>query len=559
VSPDASPTDYTPDELDIELFRHACSSVLDEIEVNITQTAYSPLIYEYKDYVVGLLDPDFALMAQSKLSLPGFLADLGPVVSDAIEIAGKHTLVPGDVLISNYAAVQGHHINNVVMMSPIFQDGEIVAYVAIRGHWADLGGLETGSMSWEARDTWQEGTQYRGLRIMRAGELVPENVATCLANTRLEEYVRGDMMAQLGGCTLGVSRWAERMASRWTREQIAALSAAQMAQSAALARARVAALPDGTYSATTRLDDAGAPGTDPLRYTVRIEIDGDRMVVDLTDIPDQVAAPINSHTPDSDARVAYKSLVVPDHTTDEGLFAALEVRTRPGSILTASKGAAMAHWNNGKATLVDLIIRAFGEGNPELAPAGTHGSQGAYIFSGKRADGSWWQSIDTIGGGWGGHVGGDGFSPLKTLNHGDNRSLSVEVVEASFPLTIDHVTYRPDSAGRGRHRGGWGVEKLITTTEDAFISTSIDRTVDPPWGAAGGETGAPGCVDIQFPGSDTWERHNKASLVHLPAGSRVRLRSAGGGGWGPPDERDPEALAADIRDGLVTESAGRNP
>lgn len=552
--PEATPTDHSaPDELDIELFRHACGSVLDEIELNMTRTAYSPLIYEYKDYVVGLLDEHFALMSQSKLSLPGFLADLGPIVSDAVAIAGKQTLAGGDVLISNYAAVQGHHINNVVMLSPIFQDGSVVAYVAIRGHWADLGGLELGSMSWQARDVYQEGTQYRGLRIMRAGELVPENLATCLANTRLEEYVRGDLMAQLGGCLLGVSRWGERIASRWTRKEVEALSAAQMAQSAALARARVAAMPDGAFTATCRIDDSGIEGSEPLRYSIRVEIDGDRMIVDFTDVPDQVEAPINSHAALGDARVAYKSLVVPDHPTDEGLFEPLEVRTRPGSILTAGKGAAMGHWNSSKATVVDLIVRAIGERRPELAPAAHHGTLGAFIFSGRRPDGAWWQSIDSAAGGWGGNVHADGFSPLKTVGHGDNRGIATEIIEGRFPLTVEHVRYLPDTGGRGQHRGGSGVERMILANEEVFLSTSLDRTLDPPWGLAGGEPGTPGAVDVCFPGTDTWVRHNKASLLRLPAGSRVRIRTAGGGGWGRPEDRDPAAHAADVRDGLVTE------
>lgn len=548
-------TGGAPDKLEIELFRHACSSVLDEIEVNITQTAYSPLIYEYKDYVVGLLDADFVLISQSRLSLPGFLSDLGPIVSDAISVAGVETLAPGDVLISNYAAVQGHHLNNVVTITPIFQDGAVVAYVAIRGHWADVGGLEPGSMSWHGRDIWQEGVQYRGMRIMRAGELVPENIATCMANTRMEEYVRGDMMSQLGGCLLGASRWEERVAARWSRERVGVLVAAQIEQSAALARARVANLPRGVFSASATMDNSGAEGTPPLNFTVSIEVNDDGIVIDLTDVPDQVEGPINSGAGVSDARVAYKSLIVPDHPTDDGLFAPLEVRTRPGSIVTASKGAALAHWNNCKATLVDLIVNAFGQIDAELAPAGHHGSQGAFVFSGRRPDGSWWQSIDSLGGGWGGHARADGFSPLKTLNHGDNRSLSIEVLEGRFPFTIDHMFYRPDSAGRGKHRGGLGIERMITVNEPAFVTTSMDRTVMPPWGAAGGESGQPGAMEVCLPGTSEWVTHNKSSQVPLPAGSKVRLRSAGGGGWGRPEERDPEAQAADLRDGYVTQGA----
>jgi len=198
------------DVLDLELFRHIVGAVLDEIEVNLTRTAYSPLIYEYKDYTVGILDAEFGLMNQSRMSLPVFLSDIGEPVRDAVEIIGVDNLKQGDVLLTNYAAVQGQHINNVVAATPVFADSEVIAYIASRAHWADVGGIGPGSISWNAREIFQEGTQYRGLRVMQAGKLVPEVVATILANTRMEEYVRGDLMAQIGGCVLGCRRWNER-------------------------------------------------------------------------------------------------------------------------------------------------------------------------------------------------------------------------------------------------------------------------------------------------------------------------------------------------------------
>ena len=546
------------DKLDIELFRNTIGTLLDEIEVNVTRTAYSHLVYEIKDYTVGLLSANFELMAQSQLSLPLFLADLGTPVQDAVDIIGVHNLAPGDVFITNYAPVQGQHLNNIVAAAPVFADGEVMAYVAIRAHWSDVGGLVTGSVSWNAREIFHEGTQYRGLRVMRAGEVVPEVLATILANTRLEEYVHGDLMAQLGGCVLGCRRWNERIASKWAPPKVKELWRLQRQQSAELARSRIREIPDGLYEAECLLDDGGEVGTDPLPLKVKVLIDDTRMIIDFTEFPPQVAAPINSGVNGgamSTARLAYKVLVAPDYPADQGLFEPLEFKVVEGTVMTASKRAAMGYWNTLMPTVPELILRAIGQRCPELVPAGSHGTMAICDFSGCDQAGNWWHTSDTRSGGWGGSFYADGFSPLKTIGHGDSRDIPAEILEARFPLKSLTCAFIPNSAGRGKHRGGWGVERVIRVTDDVFISTSINRTVDSPWGLAGGEPGKPGTIEVKFPGDKAWRDARKVSMFALPKGSLVRIRTAGGGGWGPPEDRAEASNAEDINAGLIVAEA----
>jgi N-methylhydantoinase B len=544
------------DVVDVEVFRHAITGLLDELEVNLTRTAYSPLIYEYKDYTVGILSAQFELMNQSRMSLPAFLADLGQPVRDAVEIIGAENLRSGDILITNYAAAQGQHINNVIAAMPVFGEGRVIAYLVFRSHWADVGGYEPGSVSWNTTDVFQEGTQYRGIRVMQAGRVVPEVLETILANTRMEEWVRGDLMAQLGGCTLGARRWEERIASKWDANALSELWRIQREQSAEFARRRIRELPDGSYEATCRLDDAGQPGSAPLVLKVKVLIDDDRMVIDFTGMPPQVSAPINigaSGGAISLARVGYKSLIAPDQPADQGLFDPLEVRLVEGTLITARKGAALSMWNCSMPTVVDLVLRAIGESSPELVPAGHHGTMGIFMFSGQDKGGKFWQNIDTALGGWGASAHADGFSPLKTLTHGDNRDIPVEIAEARFPLKVLQYSFVPDSGGRGRYRGGLGVEKIIEATGDIFFMAGIDRTLDPAWGLAGGESGRPGRIDVKRPGDEAWLEFRKVSRLSLPKGSVVRVRSAGGGGWGRPEERSEAAKARDRLEGFVTE------
>jgi N-methylhydantoinase B len=538
------------DQLDIEFFRYAVRSVLDELELSLVQSAYSPLIYEYKDFAIAVVSPGFELINHSHNSTPGFLADLGATVADAVGIVGADQLKPGDAILTNYAAVQGQHLNNVVLIAPIEQDGETIVYLAIRAHWSDVGGMEPGSMSWKAREIYHEGVQFRGLRVMQGGRLLPEVVATCVANSRLEEYVEGDLTAQAGCSVLGQTRWNERVAARWDADQVRAMWAAQKQQSLALARRRIEALPDGHYTAECDTDDSGLPGSPRMHLVVAIDIQGSELTVDLTGFPDQSQAPINSGAPRR-YRVSLRSIIAPDYPIDEGILSAVQVRYRQGSLVAADKGAPMGHWNSVGPALSDLLLRAIGEQHPELVPAGHHGSMNVFIFSGRRADGSWWQTIDTGGGGWGGNAHADGFSPLKTLGHGDNRDIPAELMESQFPIRVDSISYIPDSAGCGQHRGGLGVERRITVLDDVFLTTSMDRTLDPPWGLAGGGPAQPGSVQVRLAGTSEWVSYTKTSMLELTPGSEVRLRTAGGGGWGPPELRDPAAHAADVRDGLV--------
>jgi N-methylhydantoinase B len=388
--------------------------------------------------------------------------------------------------------------------------------------------------------------------------MVPEILATVLANTRLEDYVHGDLMAQLGGCVLGCRRWEERIGSKWPASAVRELWRLQREQSAAYARDQIRGIPNGTYEAECRLDDAGMPGTEPLLLKVKVIIEDGKMIVDFTGLPPQVAAPINSGVTGgamSAARLAYKVLVAPDYPADQGLFDPLECRFVEGTVMTASKGAPMGYWNTLTPTVPELILRAIGQRCPELVPAGSHGTMAICDFSGRNEEGRWWHSSDTRSGGWGGNAYADGFSPLKTIGHGDSRDIPAEILEARFPLRVHTATFIPDSAGRGKHRGGWGVERIIEATGTTFVNTSINRSLDPPWGLAGGGPGRPGTIEVKFPGRETWQDIKKVSMLELPKGSIVRIRTSGGGGWGPPEERSNAAIAADVLAELVTQGS----
>ncbi len=526
------------DLLQIELFRHAVLSIADELEVNLTQTAYSLLIYEYKDYCIGFLDRNYRLIAQSKGSLPIFVADLGGPVQDAVEIIGRQNLAEGDVFLTNYAAVSGQHLNNVVVACPIFDSTRAIAgYICVRAHWSDVGGIAPGSISWKARDVLQEGTQYRGLRVMSKGRPVPEILRTIEANTRQPKYVMGDLNAQLGACQLGLRRWADRVAIRWQAEEIVGLMTALQEESAARARSKIRSLlPAGIYEADCLLDDDGVQGGEPIRLKVKLDVGDCSVQVDLTGMPDQSVAPMNAGEAAgvSAVRVAFKALLDPDIPVNEGFFDPITCVFRPGTIVSASSDAPLGYWNSAVATIIDLIFLAVGKKCPDLVPAGHHATFGIFMFHGQRENGDWWMFLDTAHGGRGGHKGGKGFSPLKTLAHGDTKDIPIEVMESRFPLFCHGYRFLRGSGGKGRHSGGDGTERMLEVLSSGVLAEfSLDRTVDPPWGLAGGSAGMPGDIEVRSPGAD-WESHKKAGGMTLTKGTLIRIRSNGGGGWGSP-------------------------
>lgn len=307
------------DALEREVFRYTMQAITEELEINIVRTAYSPLIQEAQDYCIALITADFRTFAQSERGIPIFCSNMGDAVRDAVSIIGTDRLEPGDVFANNYAS--GQHVNNTVVATPLFDGDAIIAYLAMRTHWADTGGLIPGAQSMSSRSIFHEGARYRGLRLMRRGEVVPEVMETIRINTYQPTALIGDIMAQLAGCQLGARRWRERVMTRWSAEQITALIEEQFRTSAAAVRRAIAAIPDGKYSAEHPwLLRQGGVDLD-MTLKLAMIVDGERLVVDLSGMPPQTELPINAGREGGGSaavRLALRLLVDADVPTDHG-------------------------------------------------------------------------------------------------------------------------------------------------------------------------------------------------------------------------------------------------
>jgi N-methylhydantoinase B len=550
---------HNVDPVTLEILRNLLIGILDEGEINLSRTAFSPIIYEVKDYCIGLLDRDGRTIAQSRGGIPTFMADLGEPIRDGIATYGIDGFEPGDAVIINYAGVCGQHLNNMVLYVPIHWEGEVIAFAATRAHWTDIGGRVSGSFSTDTTEIFQEGLQVRSVKIYKKGVLDEEILRLIRHNIRYPELSFGDMAAQVAACQLTARRFTDLL-RKYGWATIQACIDRIWLQSEAMVRQQIASLPNGRYEAESFLDDDGVTPDRILPIKVAVTIRGSELEIDFTGTSPQTQGPLNSGASGglAAARVAFKSALAPRLPPNEGAFRPLKIVLPEGTIISAVNNAAMSFWNLALKTVIDTIYLALSQAIPDRIPAAHHAQQGMYTFYGRDAEtGLPYSTLDTTLGGWGAHADRDGFSPLKTTTHGDTRNIPIEVEETFYPLLVERYAFRPDTAGAGEFRGGLGLSKVYRTLQDCNFVTAFERTKCPPWGLFGGKAAQVGGALVHQPGDAEPRMYRKVTALPLKAGTVVELNSAGGGGRNPPELRAFARIEADVRHGYVTVDGAR--
>jgi N-methylhydantoinase B len=322
------------------------------------------------------------------------------------------------------------------------------------------------------------------------------------------------------------------------------------------ARAFIAKIPDGVYEAESFLDNDGRTLDVTLRIKVKVTIDGERMIVDFSQMNDQAPGPTNSGYSGglAAARVAFKCLTQPHAPVNEGCFRPLEIILPEGKIINAKPPAALGLWSIPLPTVIDTILKSLAPVLPEKIPAAHKGDMGGCSISGYKPDGRRFLLMNIFGGGWGGRPHEDGESASVSICQGDVRSAPIELQEIQYPFLIERFALRTDSGGAGRHRGGLGVDLTYRALQTCVANVNCERTKDPPWGLGGGKSGAVNEATLIL--RDGSERKlKKATGVTMQAGDRLVFSTAGGGGWGDPRTRQRQAVADDVRAGYVSAEA----
>ncbi len=557
LDPRGSARSTKTDPVTTEIVRNGLIAATEEMKTNLMRTAYNMIIYEALDFTVGLFDAQGHTVSIG-LGLPMFIRGMSDTVKAKLKHYGLENIEPGDILLTNDAYTTGSHLNHMTFSVPIFHGGELVAWSSCMAHWPDIGGTLDGVTT----DIYSEGLQMPIVKAYRKGVPNDEIMEIIRMNVRLPERAMGDLRAQIAAVKTGEKRFLE-MIEKYGREPVLGAIQAIMDQSEAVSRERVRAIPDGVYEAESFMDDDGVVAGKKIPIRIKVEVKGDKMKVDLTEVSKQVSGFYNSGETAgrSCCQVAFKCLTSAlDLPINDGQFRALEVVLPPGRVVSAVKPAAMRMWMTFPMTIVDTIFKALSPAIPDKVAAGHHADLVVGRVNGRRPkDNSFYIYLGgLIGGGWGAKHDSDGMNATIAINDGDTHNGPSEQVEAKYPLLVERYALRPDSGGPGLYRGGLGCEQIVQARAEIRFNAQVDRVHCRPWGLNGGLSGEGNAVAIHRFGQDEHKfPSGKAFNLVLGNNDAYILRSGGGGGYGSPLDRDLDALENDVRQGYVSKEAAQ--
>jgi len=545
------------DPVTLAVLKGRLEQIADEMDATLYRTAFNPIIAEAQDACHGLYDARTGdTLVQGKSGLPVFVGAMSFAVRTAIAAAAKRGgMAEGDLWLMNDCYDGGTHANDFKLVCPVFRGGRLICFLASAAHWHDIGGNVPGNYNPAATECWQEAVQIPPVRLLHQGHLQEDVVAILQANTRLPESQWGDLNGQLAALELGRRR-LEALLDEQGEDLILEVLARLRERAVRMMRAHISALPDGTYRCDDQLDNDGVRD-EPLAIALDMTVAGDRLILDFSRCSPACAGPVNISRATAIAAcyVALKHLF-PDVPANAGVLDAVEFVMPEGMVITAARPRPVGGYTETILRMIDVIFGAAAQADPRRSVANPYGTINALLVAGHRSTGpnkgSRWVLFSFFGGGHGAHEGGDG------LNHG-NAPISMatipplEILEAAYPMRFTQWALRSGSGGDGRHRGGLGaIYELELAEESAEAFVFADRARSAPKGIAGGMPAAPNRFSYQNGGR--WQvppLGSKMVGIKLVRGERVRIESPGGGGYGPPEERSPQARARDVALGYV--------
>jgi N-methylhydantoinase B len=541
----------------LAILKGRLEQIADEMDAILFRSAFNPIIAEAHDASHGIYDATTGdTLVQGKSGLPIFVGVMAFAVKAVIaKAAAQGGPADGDVWIFNDPYDGGTHLSDFRLVRPLFRDGRVFCYLASVGHWHDVGGNVPGNYNPVATECFQEGMLIPPVKLYDRGELRQDIIDILSSNSRLPNSLYGDLNGQINAIDLGVKRM-NALLDEYGDATVADALDELRARAAQIMRAQIRSLPDGTVSAEDFLDNDGIVD-EPLRIALDLTIDGDTMTMDFTRSSPACAGPVNisRSTTIAACYVALKH-VFGDVPANAGVLDPVTFAISESSLLSVVAPKPVGGYTETILRLIDVVFQAVAQIAPERSNGCAYGTINALSLAGHRADGRRWVMFSFFGGGHGGHPDGDG------LNHG-NAPIStatippLEILEAAYPVMFTQWALRPDSGGPGRHRGGLGaIYEIELLEERADVFLFGERGRFPPPGVAGGKPGATNRFVYQTrDGERTPPMASKMVGIKLERGRHVRLETPGGGGYGDPLEREPEAVRRDVMRGFVSAAA----
>ena len=549
------------DPVTLAVIQAGLQQVCDEMDLSFSRAAFSPVIAEADDRSDGIYDAvDGSLIAQGARGLPVFVGTMQFSTRHILQrIASGETEPPepGDIYIVNDPYLGGTHLMDVRFAMPVWRKGRIFCWLSNTGHWPDTGGMVPGGFSASAIAAEQEGLRLPPVKLFRRGEMVREIWQIICSNIRVADQRIGDVTAQAGALMVGEDRLGA-LIDRYGDATVTAAIAEMRRIAARQMRAMIALLPEGSWQARAFIDSDGVVN-EPLTIALTVTRTGARLVFDFTGSSPPCLGPMNSvrATTLSSVYLGVRH-IFPDVPLSAGAFEPLEVTGIAGTFLDAAyprpvSGCAAEV----SQRIAEAVFAALVQAIPDRVPAAPAGTSGNFALGGHDPErGRDYVMYQISGGGYGGNADHDGLSNgCSTI--GISKAPPIEIMEQQFPVLYRRYALHEGSGGAGTHRGGFGVDYEIELLRGgARASFVMDHGRTGPQGVLGGGDGGLNRVEVIRDGQVSVPEHlSKAQDIPLGPGDRVRVRTPGGGGYGPPADRDPALVEEDVRLGRYSAQA----
>ncbi len=533
------------DPISLEIQWQRLITVMDEVDNAIIRTSFSTIVGEARDFACILLDSTGQSLAQSTFSTPLFTVTLPTTTHHLLAEFPAETLVDGDALITNNPWFASGHLPDISIVSPVFHRGRLIALLGTVAHVSDIGGRLG---YYDAADVFEEGLCIPPSKLYQGGVPNRDIFAIVRANVRVPDMVVGDLHAIVGAQHFGARRLREFL-DDYGLEDLAALAAEIHDRSERAMRRAIGQIPDGVYEYQLVADGY----RQPLHIRARVEIRGEEAFVDYAGSSEQfgvgaINAPYNNAF--ADTVYPFKCSLTPHVPNNSGLFRPIHMQAPEGSVLNARYPCAVKARSNTDVQVHSALYGALARPLGAQAQAGS-GSFWGVVANGVDDTGRRFNNFLIPNGGKGALGDMDGL-PTTAFPH--NSSVTpVEIYENTAPLLMERKQLIPDSGGPGTYRGGLGQEIVVCSRSQRPVTITLrpDKLRFPPPGLAEGEPGGIGSFDLD---GEPFDHHQPFRLAF---GQKLRLRLPGGGGFGPPERRDPALVARDVREGYVTPGQAR--
>lgn len=546
----------------LEVVCEGLIGIVKEMRANIIRASYSSVIYEFDDFSCALFDPAGQMVAQS-WDHPGHVLPLPWGVRCMFEDFADD-LQPGDAILLNDPYRGGTHLNDVTLITPVFdEDGELIIFPAVRAHWVDVGGMVPGSYSGLSTNIYQEGVRIPPIKILEAGKVNQAAMALLKANMRVPEEREGDFNASLGACRIAESR-IRKLFEKYGKDTVMRSVAVNLDRTERRLRDQIAVLPDGEYVYEDYLEFYNDGRLDPVLMRLKLTVDGDHIIADFDGSNPQVPGVVNSSLAVTGAGVfvAIKSTLDPGGAVNHGAFRPIELRAPEATIVDVRNDAPAGAHGEVRKRAVSVTLGALAQIIPDKVSGDLCGTSFPNAIGGfNKRRGRQYVYYEAPAGGNGGFNSGDGPSAFVNVDFGNLPSIqTAESMENSMPILIERCLLRADSGGEGEHRGGMGmVREIRVLDEEASYSVLSDRAAIPPFGVLGGASARPYHVCVRR-GERQIDFATPGKVTGYPVvrDDVVSMESAGGGGYGDPLKRPAEQVAEDVRNGFVSPERARD-